>query len=1091
MTGVAFGLRGLWFFRRSYFGVLAGSAVGAMVLLGALMAGDSVKATLRQVAVARLGKVDFVLAGGDRLFRAALADDLAVGPVEAAPVLLLQATVTAQRSGRAVGAVQVLGVDRRFWRFAPGVANNNGKCDDANPQDNEFWVNEHLARSLDLGLHEQLVLRFAKPALIARDAPLAGRAADLISVRGDVGKVCDDGCFGRFNLATTQLPMATVFVPIERLQAAIGFAGKANLMLLRDGASRGRIKMLESITANCKLEDYGLTVEDVPLAKAVEVRSARIFFDRRVVAAIQNRWPTVQPVITYLANTLAANGRETPYSMVTAVAAAAAPFLPNKLDGVVLNAWEAEDLVAKEGDEIRLDYYALGGGNKLIERSVRLPVVGVVPLSGLAADRSWLPDFPGVAAAEHAADWDPGMPLDLKRLRAKDEAYWDTHRGAPKLFLSIEKGRELFGNRWGEFTALRVPTALVSRQEVTTQLLESVTPELAGLVLQDVRTPGLAAAASAVDFAGLLLGMSLFLMAAAVALTAMMFRFHIEQRNRESGLLAAVGIPANKIMRWRLVEGLGVVVAGCGAGAVLAVVYTQWLLELLATIWRGVGDGRVFQFQVEPTTYLTGSAAFVLLMMLVIWLVTRQQSQRSVSLRLEAGTEEVPRRPPPRVPWLAVGLAVLGSSAVAGTGWLGSHGAFFLAGLAFLLAGLAGYGWVLRRRAAADGGELTPLRLAQLNCGRRVVRSMVVVGSLACGVFLVVAVAAFRQSGGDEWRDRRSGAGGFAFWVEATNPPQRGTGSQAAADLLDLGVARQKFGQVLPLRVGVGDEASCFNLNQVTHPRLLATEVAVLARLGAFPINKVMAGCARNWGALSEGEVMRAFVDETTLLWVLKKQLGERLIYQDEWGREFPIEIAGTLDGTVFQGSLIVDEARFLAHYPSAQGPRLFLVDSVADQAVGLANLQQSLADQGVLVTTTSERLAAFHGVENTYITIFQVLGGLGVIVGSVGLGLVTARNMSERRYEFAILHTMGVPGAITRRVVMLEAGQFIRWGLGIGWVAAMVSILPLLTAGEAGKSLGWIGLWMLIIAANAWLWSWLGWRRHLGAACSVEQEFR
>ena len=61
--------------------------------------------------------------------------------------------------------------------------------------------------------------------------------------------------------------------------------------------------------------------------------------------------------------------------------------------------------------------------------------------------------------------------------------------------------------------------------------------------------------------------MSFFLMVAAVALTAMLFRFHVEQRNRESGLLAAVGVPAGKVLRWRLAEGLCVVVAGSVLGA--------------------------------------------------------------------------------------------------------------------------------------------------------------------------------------------------------------------------------------------------------------------------------------------------------------------------------------------------------------------------------------------------------------------------------------------------------------------------------------------------------------------------------------------
>ena len=1074
MTGTSFVLRGLRFYRGSYAGVLAGAALGAMVLLGALMAGDSVKGTLRQVAEARLGKVDAVLAGGDRMFRSALADDLE--ELKAAPVLFLKATATAQGSGRALGNVQVLGVDKRFWKLGPGKG--KGKA----PKEREFFVNKHLARSLNLGAGEALVLRFEKPAVIASDAPLAGKAAELIVLGGEVRKICGKKRFGHFSLENSQLPQATVFVPIERLQQAIGFEGKANLMLLRDRMNRSSDDLSAMIRVRCSLADYGLTVEDVPLADAVEVRTSRIFFDRKVADVIRESFPAAQPVITYMANTIAANGRETPYSMVTAAGPETASFLPADSNGAVLNAWEAEDLGAKAGDELRIDYYALDAGNRLVERSATFPVAGVVPLEGLAADQQWMPDFPGVAEAEDTADWDAGVPIDLKRIRDKDEAYWDAHRGTPKVFLPLEMGRELFGNRWGEFTALRIPVAVASKEEVSERLLGVMTPAVAGLVLQDVGRRGMAAAASPVDFAGLFLGMSLFLMAAAVALTAMMFRFHIELRNRESGLLAALGIPAAKVLRWRMLEGLCVVAVGTGIGALLAVAYTRVLLGFLETIWSAPGSGSLFRFHVAPATLVGGMAGFVCLMMLVIWLTARKQARQSAGLRLEAGTEELVRTPAKALPWWALGLAAAGLGALGGTAVLGAAGAFFLAGFAFLLAGLAAYRWELMRRVAGASDGLSPRRLAELNCGRRATRSLVVAGSLACGVFLVVSVAAFRQHTGDEWRERDSGAGGFAFWVETTSPVDD------PALLMDEG---KGFGRVLPLRVGVGDDASCFNLNSVVRPRLLATDVSALTELGAFPIKNVIDGCGKSWNTLREGEVMRAFVDESTLLWVLKKKLGEQVVYQDEWGREFPVEIAGTLDGTVFQGSFVVDEARFLEHYPSAGGARVLLVESGPDIEGGRAVLQRSLADLGGSVTSTRERLEAFNGVENTYIAIFHVLGGLGVIVGSVGVGLVTARNLAERRYEFAVLHTVGVPGGITRRVVLLEVGQLIRWGLGIGLAAAIVAILPSLHAGGFVRSAVWIGLLVLLIGLNAWFCSWLGYRRQINRALSARQEFQ
>ncbi|NNM27916.1 MAG: hypothetical protein HKO57_00215, partial [Akkermansiaceae bacterium] len=407
MTAGTFIRRGLRYFSSSYAGVVGGAALGAMVLLGALFAGDSVRATLRQDAQARIGKVSYLLAGGDRFFRAALADDLVGEGFAAAPVLLIEGTVSAQTGGRSTGRVQVVGVDARFWGFGPAGARA--------PEDTpaaitgrEVYVNDHLASTLGVADGETVVMRFAKPGLISRDAPMSGSAESIITIRGTVRDVIGADRFGRFSLEASQLPRSTVFVPIERLQETIEAGGRANLMLLGDGGDVGLEKLAGTVEQEFTLDDYGLSLVDVPPARATEIRTARVFFDRRMAGAIETRFPGVQPVITYLANTIAANGRETPYSMVTAAGREAAPFLPE--DGAVLNAWIAEDLAAKVGDTVSISYYAVSGGSRLEERTAQFRVGAVTPMEGLPADPEWMPDFPGVSEAESTGDWSPGLP---------------------------------------------------------------------------------------------------------------------------------------------------------------------------------------------------------------------------------------------------------------------------------------------------------------------------------------------------------------------------------------------------------------------------------------------------------------------------------------------------------------------------------------------------------------------------------------------------------------------------------------------------------------------------------------------------------
>ncbi|HBI33239.1 MAG TPA: hypothetical protein DDY45_14445, partial [Verrucomicrobiales bacterium] len=112
MKSTGFIWKGIRHYRSAYSGVLAGAAVGAMVLLGALMAGDSVQESLTKSAKLRTGKIAEIFSGGERFFR----DDLAVRNGGSA-MIYLKGQVNVEE--RAEGQVQVMGVSEDFWDFAP------------------------------------------------------------------------------------------------------------------------------------------------------------------------------------------------------------------------------------------------------------------------------------------------------------------------------------------------------------------------------------------------------------------------------------------------------------------------------------------------------------------------------------------------------------------------------------------------------------------------------------------------------------------------------------------------------------------------------------------------------------------------------------------------------------------------------------------------------------------------------------------------------------------------------------------------------------------------------------------------------------
>lgn len=1060
MTSSTFILRGLRHYRSAYLGVLLGSALGAMVLLGALFAGDSVKSTLRQIAEQRTGRTTLVLAGGENFFRASLANDLP----GTAPVLQLRSQVDTP-SGRSTGQVNLFGVTPEFWKFAPG------NTTPPTLGERSWAINRELARTLDLKTGDALVIRLGKPGLASRDAPLSGEPEELITVRGTVAEIREDDSMGRFNLQATQLPAPAVFLPIEALAAAIERTDSANLLLFQENLTAD--EATARIRKSAKLADYGLSLLDIPLSAATEIRTDRIFIPTLIEEKLRALLPQSRPVLTYLSNTIAANGKETPYSMATGIDPAAVPFIPDDLapDQIVLNSWEAEDLAAKPGDTVTLKYYTLGSGNQLVEKSSTFTVHSIVPLEGAAADKLWMPDFPGIAEADNSADWTSGLPLDLSRIREKDETYWDDHRGTPKAFITHEAARNMWSNRWGNATSLRLPAG---ETDLERRILDTLTPADAGLLIRDIAAESAGAASSPVDIASLFLSMSFFLILAAVALTAMLFRFNVEQRNHESGLLAALGVPAKKILRWRLMEGLVVVTLGGALGAILAFAYTRGLLLFLESIWNR-GDDRMFRFHASTASIVAGVIGFVFLMMTTIWFVTRRQAKRSASLRLESGSEEILRGGKSHARWIAPAAGLIGIVAIAATKAIGAQGAFFLGGFSFLVAGLALFKLL---NTQSKAGEFDIARLARLNIARRPARSLVVVGSLAAGLFLVVSVTAFQKHGGGDWQERSARSGGFAFWIETTSPVHRSSASDSTADILNLGADRTKLGDILPFRIGAGDDASCFNLNSVARPRLLATDTATLEQRGSFTIKSTAPGIEPSWKSLREGDALRAFIDETTLMWVLKKKPGDRIDYTDEQGNTFPLEIAGTLTGSVFQGSFIVDEQRYLERFPSTGGYQLFLADTSHDLTETRKILQRALTDLGATVTTTSERLAAFDSVENTYISIFNVLGGLGVILGAAGLGIVTARNLAERQHEFTQLHQIGISRKIIRSLIVRETRQFILWAIGIGLLAALISVLPALPATGLLTTLSWITALAILFFLTAATCAWIAYRK-------------
>ena len=1091
-------LRGLRHFRRTHAGVVAGAIVATATLVGALVVGDSVRFSLARRAQARIGRVDSVLASNDRFFRSALADELAReladAGAEIAPGIRIRGVAASSDGGRRVHDVQVLGVDKRFFALSPGAPGGSAL---EVPPDGEVYVNAELARLLALEVGGELVVRVEQPSALPRDMALAPDDVS-VALRVRVARVLGNDEFGAFTLEAGTRPPATVVLSLDGLQGELDMVGRANL-LLASHADEAAIE--EALRVTWTLADAELDVRDAREG-ARELVTSRIFFDAPIVTALERVDDiALDGVFTYFVNEIRLGDRATPYSMVAALGAVGRelPVLgaerdrswrsivtPATGDGdIVLNRWIADDLGAAFGDTVRLSYYVVDASRKLVERSHGFRVGGIVPLAGPAADPTLMPDFPGLADSENCRDWEPGTPIDLDRIRDVDEEYWDDHHGTPKAFVTLDAGRELWSSRFGELTAVRFDAD--DEDAVRALLRGGLAPRELGLFFRDVRAG--ASGDSPTDFGGLFVGLSFFLIVAALLLATQLFLFGVEQRSREIGLLAAIGFRPADIRRLFLIEGLVLAAIGTSAGAFLGLGYTRAVLWGLSTVWRDAVSSTVLVFHASPVTVVLGALLSLAMTGATVWFTLRRKLAVP-SYRLLAGdassidaldTAPTGIRSSKRAR-LIVAVGIAGALALVAlvdpSSGPSAAGAFFGAGALFLTSAIILCRIGLQRLGAPGkkwGRAVRSIRaLGVLGSTRRLGRSVATVALMAIGAFLVVAVGVNRQAATSDVTSRASGTGGFALFGRSSLPLVHDLKTESGRDAFGLDEDDLEGVELVPLRLRAGDDASCLNLARASNPVLLGVDSNALAERGAFTFASTSTP-GRGWELLDDDlddGAIPAIGDAISLQWQLHKSVGDTIDYTDERGRSFSVRIVGAIADSILQGNLLIAERRFEELFPTDGGYRRFLLD-VPPARTGDVEvvLSRALSDIGLSLERTGARLDTFHAVQNTYLAIFEALGALGLLLGSVGLGMVVLRNTLERRSELALVSAIGFSRRVIRRWVFSEYGFLLALGLGAGALSALVAILPAMRGPGSELSLTNLARLFAIVAANGVLW--------------------
>lgn len=1066
--------RSLIYYRKNHFAVFLGTLISTAILTGALIIGDSVKYSLGNLVDKRLGEIAFSMETGDRFITDELSSKLAQHlNIKTASVLMLNGISIDPASSNRINKTQVIGVDQNFWDLS-GIKTVELKEDEA-------IISSNLALRLKLDIGDEFLLRVEKKSFIPSNAPFVKEDESSIALRLNIVSIADKDHLGRFSLKNNQVAPYNVYLSKAFLAEEIEISGYSNLVLIKNNKDQSlNVERLNTeLKQHWTLNDAGLSINNLAASDQFELRSRRIFLEAAIAKPVIEMMTENEEVLSYLVNTLKSETAETPYSFVSALSSLDERLNENE---IIINDWLAKDLNLKVKDSIGLDYFVIGPMRKLSEESKFFVVKEIIKTGENGIDNSLMPPFPGLATANSCNDWETGVPVDLSRIRDKDEDYWNVFKGTPKALISYKTAQSMWANRFGDHTALRFNSKEIGLIAFRQKVLEKIDPKELGLAFLAVREIGDLAVDNSISFGELFLSLSFFVIAAGILLTALLYSLSMEARKEESGILAACGFSKKKIRRIQLMESSIVAILGGFMGAGIGILYNNAIMKAINSVWIDIVRTNELEIYLLPQTLLIGALSGIIIALIVIYFISyKKLKQPIVVLIKKIITENTRKRKKEVILWLFAIVSLLGMLFLLAQSFSDSAennaSNFLMASALFLVSAFAFVKIYLNYlQQKTNSTTFTTLSLLLRNISLNQSRSMAVIILLALGAFTILITGSNRKTFYGSENNAQSGTGAYLFWVESSLPILNDLNSSNEFDTESIKNKNIRFVQFHQL---AGDDASCLNLNQVNQPQILGFDPQAFDQKNAFVFANLHDSMDENkpWMDLEKslGEnIIPAFADQTVITWGLKMKIGDTLYYKSEAGETISMVLMGGLNPSIFQGNLLIADSHFTKYFPTVGGSRVLLVDAPIEQEASVRDyLNQNFTDFGIDIMRASDRLAEFNSVTNTYLTVFMILGGLGVLIGTVGLGIVLLRNMLDRRHEIALMQAMGFDKHRIFRIIFFENLVLLIAGMFIGLLSAFIGIMPSILSNslEMQSSMMIIILAIIFINGLGWIY--------------------
>ena len=923
------------YYKKFYRLVAVAIAVMTAVLTGSLVLGDSVRGSLMERVSERLGNSETIIQTGtgflsDSIFNNEILSD-------AKGYLLSEGFISSE--GKMI-PVMVWGTDNDSLNYDEATLN---------PQLSTLISNPSPLTPNPIILHLPSNNLVGSSSLFISQS----HATQLrLTVKGI--KSAQDG--GNILLHNEQVRPLNVFINRQQLAEALGVKGKVNVILSPNNITS------DAFHSIWRPHDSGLQ----PINDSI-IGIDRVFLPHSVVE-------TLNPSTRYLAYFVNSLGT-IPYSFVTATDRL-------KGDETILTDYAAQRMNAHVGDSVTMEYYVSQGGlKKLLTRSHRFRVSGIVPISEFKKQADMITaDFPGLSGVKRCTDWNSDLPIDMSRITKADEGYWTAYRQTPKALVSLDAvGKDWIGS-YGVATRVMCDTAR----------MKLLTPQSFGIAVVHPRVAAFDAAQNGTDFGTLFLALGFFIIIAAILLMQNPLSEMYQLRRPEIQLLNALGFSRRQVFRRLFLEAVPVVLVSAPMGVLLGYAYAAVILQLLAGPWSGVVHTDGFAIHANIMTVVLSFILSVILAFVVLALTIRG-SQKSKGERQKAKVK--------------------------------------------------GQRSKVEGQSRDFKLSIIDYQLSIIKYFRHQHRLSFI--TLALGVLTVFAVGVNRPdfshssesaTGGYQYYgesriplqyDLNTAAGRHHLHLD-----------NLSSDLRFLQLPKHTEDEASCMNLNHVENPSVFGMS-LEDMKSFGINISEVEGV-KYKVDSVKWNCEADELANKEESkcTIPIAVDSEALLWSMMKKVGDTLIYHASDGRKVNVVIAAEYPTGIFHGNAIMPIDCFRQLWPDEMGSRVVLVKEEGQKSkvegstpsplntklsTLTSTLTTSLSDYGFTLIPSVERLLHFFEVTDTYLRIFLSLGLLGLMLGLVSLLIVIRKNLVARSEEIRLYHALGFPTATIVRMFRCE----------------------------------------------------------------------